>query len=93
MQPVLCMANCEQGCSVAIAQPGKWGYLLGRLCPTHFEPLADDLLIYAKAYAETPSGTVMRKGRPASLHHAIIARFPVPAPEGVAETFLTPTVS
>jgi predicted metal-binding protein len=70
--PVLCFANCERGCSVAIASPGKWSYLLGELGPEH----AADLLTYAKTYNQARAGVVLPSKRPASLEHAVIARFP-----------------
>ncbi|MCJ7598908.1 MAG: DUF1636 domain-containing protein [Methyloceanibacter sp.] len=70
--PVLCFANCERGCSVAIASPGKWSYLLGELGPEH----AADLLTYAETYNNTRAGVVLPSKRPASLEHAVIARFP-----------------
>jgi predicted metal-binding protein len=70
--PVLCFANCERGCSVAIASPGKWSYLLGELGPEH----AADLLTYAKTYNQAGAGVVLPSKRPASLEHAVIARFP-----------------
>jgi predicted metal-binding protein len=70
--PVLCFANCERGCSVAIASPGKWSYLLGELGPEH----AADLLIYAETYNNARAGVVLPSKRPASLERAVIARFP-----------------
>jgi predicted metal-binding protein len=89
LHPVTCFGNCEQGCSAAIAGPGKWGYLLGGLTPE----LAGDLITYAGAYAASPTGTVLRRARPASLERALISRFPVPAAKGGEEAFLKPTVS
>lgn len=70
--PILCFANCERGCSVAIASPGKWSYLLGELGPEH----AADLLTYAATYNQARAGVVLPSKRPASLEHAVIARFP-----------------
>ena len=70
--PTLCFANCEQGCSAAIGAPGKWSYLMGRLGPEH----AADLLAYAVAYRQARAGVVLPSGRPASLQHTVIARFP-----------------
>jgi len=72
--PTLCFANCERGCSVGIAAPGKWSYLVGDLDPEH----AADLLIYATAYAKAKTGVVLPSGRPASLQTNVIARFPAP---------------
>jgi predicted metal-binding protein len=70
--PILCFANCERGCGVAIAGEGKWSYLLGGLGPEH----ADDLLTYAAAYNNARAGVVLPSKRPSSLEHAVIARFP-----------------
>lgn len=70
--PTLCFANCEQGCSAAIGAPGKWSYLMGRLGPEH----AADLLAYAVTYRKARAGVVLPSGRPASLQHTVIARFP-----------------
>jgi predicted metal-binding protein len=70
--PMLCFANCEQGCSAAIGAPGKWSYLMGRLGPEH----AEDLLTYATAYRKARAGVVLPSGRPSSLQHTVIARFP-----------------
>ena len=67
-----CMANCERGCSAAIAMPGKWTYVLGHLAPG----LAADLLAYAGTYAASSTGTVMPSRRPATLARVVIARVP-----------------
>lgn len=67
-----CMANCECGCSAAIAMPGKWTYVLGHLAPG----LAADLLDYAATYAASATGTVMPSRRPATLAKVVIARVP-----------------
>jgi len=70
--PTLCFANCERGCTIGIAAPGKWSYLVGELSPEH----AADLLTYATAYAKAKTGVVLPSGRPASLQTNVIARFP-----------------
>jgi predicted metal-binding protein len=67
-----CLANCDRGCSAAIAMPGKWTYLLGRLDAS----LADDLLEYAARYAASATGTVLPSRRPASLRDIVIGRVP-----------------
>ncbi len=66
------MANCERGCSAALAMPGKWTFFLGHLTPEH----AADLLAYAAAYAAHATGTIMPSRRPASLRHAVLGRIP-----------------
>ncbi len=72
--PVVCLANCDEGCSAAISQPGKWTYLLRRLCPS----IGADILAYCQAYAASPTGGVFRSRRPASLSDAIGGRTPSP---------------
>lgn len=67
-----CMANCERGCSAAIAMSGKWTYVLGHLSPG----VAADLLDYAATYAASATGTVMPSRRPAALARVVIARVP-----------------
>jgi predicted metal-binding protein len=52
--------------------PGKWTYVLGNLRPEH----AADLLTYARAYAASPTGTVMPSRRPPSLARVVLARVP-----------------
>ena len=93
VQPVICLANCERGCSVAIAQAGKWGYLLGDIGPETVSKTVDDLISYGSAYAVSRSGTVMRRNRPESLQKAIVARFPVPGNSVADDAFLNRTVS
>jgi predicted metal-binding protein len=73
--PTLCFANCDRGCSAGIAAAGKWSYLMGDLGPEH----AEDLLVYALAYAEAKSGVVLPSKRPPSLQHNVVARFPAPS--------------
>jgi predicted metal-binding protein len=72
LHPVVCLGNCTQGCSAAVAMDGKWTYLLGHMGPDH----AADLVAYGAAYAASENGTVWRSGRAASLRDAIVARVP-----------------
>ena len=67
-----CMANCERGCTAAIAMPGKWTYLLGFLAPA----LAGDVIDYAARYAASATGAVMPSRRPDSLRGTILGRIP-----------------
>jgi predicted metal-binding protein len=67
-----CMANCERGCSAALAMPGKWTFFLGNLRPDQ----AADLLSYAETYAASATGTVMPARRPASLRNIVLGRVP-----------------
>lgn len=72
LQPVVCLANCERGCSAILSAPGKWAYMVGDLGPEH----AADLVAYARAYAASDKGVVLRAGRPASMRDVILGRFP-----------------
>ena len=72
VNPVNCMANCEQGCSLAIASPGKWAYLAGFLNAD----LADDVIDYALVYDKSRTGVVMPSKRAASLRDVMVARVP-----------------
>jgi predicted metal-binding protein len=74
IRPVVCLSGCSQGCTAAIAAPGKWTYMLAGLNPS----LAQDLLDYAAAYGESPTGMVLRAARAESLRDAIHARIPAP---------------
>lgn len=69
---VECLAVCNDGCAAAIAMPGKWSYLLGRLHPDK----AEDLLVFARSYGVSRTGTVMPSKRPASLATMILGRIP-----------------
>ena len=67
-----CLSNCDNGCSAAIAMPGKWSYLLGGLdldC-------AADLVEYAAIYAASQNGAVLPSKRPASLARMVHGRIP-----------------
>ncbi len=80
INPVTCMANCDQGCSAAASAPGKWSYIAG-----HLEAeLADDLIDYALAYGESKTGVVMPSRRAPSLKDVFVARVPA-HPDDLAE--------
>lgn len=72
IEGVKCLAACQQGCTATLSMPGKWSWLLGRLQSR----LAEDLLVYAKAYEQSRSGTVMPSRRPDSLRNIVLGRFP-----------------
>ncbi|MDL2171601.1 MULTISPECIES: DUF1636 domain-containing protein [Asaia] len=72
VEGVKCLAACQRGCTATLSMPGKWSWLLGGLRPE----LAEDLMVYAKAYEHSRSGTVMPSKRPESLRDIILGRFP-----------------
>ncbi len=77
---VECLAVCSTGCAAAIAAPGKWSYLLGRLSPDK----AADLIQFAESYHQSRTGTVMPSRRPASLADMILGRVPTLAQDAAA---------
>ena len=72
VRPARCLSSCENRCTAAISAPGKWTYLLGGLGPE----LAEDLLLYAAAYARSATGTVLPSRRPPSLERMVLGRAP-----------------
>ncbi|MDT8331030.1 DUF1636 domain-containing protein [Roseomonas gilardii] len=87
LRAATCMASCEQGCAAALAAPGKWQYLLGRLLPEQ----AGDLLDYGALFAASRTGVVMPSKRPASLKQVVLGRVPpFAAPEPAEPTQTAP---
>ena len=72
LREVTCLSLCDHGCAAAIAMPGKWSYLLGRLDTS----LAGDLLEYAATYAQSATGTVLPSKRAPSLARMVLGRLP-----------------
>ncbi len=80
VRPVMCLAVCGAGCTVALSAPGKWSYVYDRLTPD----LAADILAGAAAYAASPDGIVAWRDRPASMRKCTRARVPPLEPPDVA---------
>jgi predicted metal-binding protein len=72
LREVECLSLCDHGCAAAIAMPGKWSYLLGRLDTS----LVGDLLDYAATYARSATGTVLPSKRAPSLARMVLGRLP-----------------
>lgn len=72
IRPVECLSACNTGCSVALAAPGRWTYVYGRMTPDH----AGDILAGAAAYAAAPDGIVPWRERPVIFRKQSIARIP-----------------
>jgi predicted metal-binding protein len=74
---VECLSACNNGCSVALAAPGKWTYLYGGLDPdTH----ATEILRGAALYAQSVDGIPPWRERPEIFRKQVIGRTP-PFPE------------
>jgi predicted metal-binding protein len=67
-----CLSNCNRGCSVALAGPGRWSYIYGDLNQTS----VDDLIAGASRYAATADGLVPWRERPTIFRKGVIARIP-----------------
>jgi predicted metal-binding protein len=69
---VKCLSACSQGASVALTEPGKWGYIYGRMTPDD----APDILAGAAAYAATNDGLVTWRERPVVFRKQSLGRIP-----------------
>lgn len=73
VERVECLAVCGRPCTVALAEPGKWTYLIGDL--TEATQL-DDIVAGACAYAASENGLIPWKERPICFRKGVIARVP-----------------
>ena len=73
VQPVECLSVCKRPCTVALAAPGKWTYVVGDLDrETHF----DDIVTAARRYAASPDGIVPWRERPLPFRKGVVSRTP-----------------
>jgi predicted metal-binding protein len=69
---VECLSACDNGCSVALSAPGKWGYVYGHMTLAN----APDIRAGAAAYARAPDGIVPWRERPVIFRKQSLARIP-----------------
>lgn len=74
---VECLSACNNGCSVALAAPGKWTYIYGGLSP---QGHAQDILSGAALYAQSADGMPPWRARPEIFRKNVIGRTP-PLPQ------------
>src|ERR1700679_522208 len=73
LKAVECLSVCKRPCTVALAAPGKWTYVVGDLtCDSHLE----DIVIAARRYAASPAGVVPWRARPLSFRKGVVSRTP-----------------
>ncbi len=73
LRPVECLSVCKRPCTVALAAPGKWTYVVGDLSlETHVE----DIVTAARRYAAAPDGLVPWRERPLPFRRGVISRTP-----------------
>jgi predicted metal-binding protein len=85
LQPVRCMAACNEACNVTLTAGEKITFVLSGLSPTESAP---DLATFCQQYAAASEGKVPYKERPDIIREStafVLPPFPVPST-------LTPTI-
>jgi predicted metal-binding protein len=73
LRPIECLSVCKRPCTVALAAPGKWTYVVGDLTrESHLE----DIVTAARRYAASPGGIVPWRERPLSFRKGVVSRTP-----------------
>jgi predicted metal-binding protein len=80
LKAIECLSVCKRPCTVALAAPGKWTYVVGDL---KRESHLEDIVAAARLYASSPAGIVPWRERPLSFRKGVVSRTP---PLGLAET-------
>ena len=81
LKPVECLSVCKRPCTVALAAPGKWTYVVGDL---ERESHLEDIVAAARRYAASPEGIVPWRERPLSFRKGVVSRTPPLAPAETA---------
>jgi predicted metal-binding protein len=81
LKAVECLSVCKRPCTVALAAPGKWTYVVGDLDrDLHLE----DIVVGARRYAASPDGVVPWRERPLCFRKGVVSRTPPLASAGMA---------
>ena len=81
LKAVECLSVCKRPCTVALAAPGKWTYVVGDLDrDSHLE----DIVVGARRYAASPDGIVPWRERPLCFRKGVVSRTPPLASVGMA---------
>src|SRR5271155_5532332 len=68
-----CLSVCKRPCTVALAAPGKWTYVVGDLDrDLHLE----DIVVGARRYAASSDGIVPWRERPLCFRKGVVSRTP-----------------
>jgi predicted metal-binding protein len=73
LRAVECLSVCKRPCTVALAAPGKWTYVVGDLSR---EANVEDIVTAARRYAAAPDGLVPWRERPLPFRKGVISRTP-----------------
>lgn len=71
--PVECLSVCKRPCTVALAAPGKWTYVVGDL---NVDAHVEDIIATAIRYGATKDGIIPWRERPESFRKGVISRVP-----------------
>jgi predicted metal-binding protein len=75
VRPVECLAQCENGCTVAFSSEGNWSYIFGDLDPgIPGTPAA--VLACVDIQARDPDGLIRLRERPSQIRRGLLARIP-----------------
>ena len=83
LRAVECLSVCKRPCTVALAAPGKWTYVVGDL---KRESHLEDIVAAARRYAASPAGIVPWRERPLAFRKGVVSRTP---PLALTETPLS----
>jgi predicted metal-binding protein len=81
LRAVECLSVCKRPCTLALAAPGKWTYVVGDL-DSHAS--GDDILDAALKFAATDDGIIPWRERPQSFRKGVVSRTP-PLPKSLEE--------
>ncbi len=73
LRPVACLSVCKRPCTVALAAPGKWTYVVGDL---DGRAHLDDVVAAVRRYAAAPDGLVPWRERPLPFRKGVVSRTP-----------------
>ncbi|MGA2792680.1 MAG: DUF1636 domain-containing protein [Roseiarcus sp.] len=79
LRAVECLSVCKRPCTVALAGPGKWTYVVGDL---DAEANVEDVVEAAMKFAATDDGLIPWRERPKSFRKGVVSRAP-PLPESI----------
>ena len=73
LKAVECLSVCKRPCTIALAAPGKWTYVIGDLISdSHLE----DIVVGARRYSVSPDGIVPWRERPLCFRKGVVSRTP-----------------
>src|ERR687886_15548 len=73
VKAVHCLSVCKRPCTVSVAAPGKFAYVIGDLA---LDSGPEALLDFARAYAQAPDGITAWRARPEAVRKGTVARVP-----------------